>query len=144
MDNKLTTYEELTGQKPRTKVIETSSGNRFKIQSLPMLEMLITARGAILREAIIAGATGKKPPETDDAEVAMDPALQQHAVRTVCRGVISLDLVDKIPEECNKGKRETSVYLLPPADFMELYSELIGFSASGSSEDLESLEAVNV
>lgn len=143
-DPKLTTYEELDSLY-RTAIVATSSGMSFKIQTVSPGDFMIVAGSPILKKlvehdvdltnkeqisAVIDGMSTQQK-----ADLVSDGSFLRMARQIVCAGVISINFVDKLQDECDRSKQEVSVDRLPMPDLLDLFTGIMTLAVSEDEEE---------
>jgi hypothetical protein len=133
----LTSYQDLI-KDYQTAFISTPSGYSFEIQAIRpgnymismggMLTKYLTQSGVDLQNQEAVREAIQNLDEEQQIELSFDEANITRMQKIVCAGVISMNFVDKPQHECKKWLKEVSIDLLPFADLLSLFTEIIGMS----------------
>lgn len=144
----LTTREDLM-QLYKTCIVQTSSGRTFEVRNVAPGDFMVFFGSPILQALSAAGVDLEKANEVpkvveklsqgEALKIVTEGSLVELARHVVCIGVLSLNFVVKPQAECDDGKQETSVFLLPLNDTIELYTAIVKFSVSEEDTGLVQL-----
>lgn len=115
----LTTFDDLISGY-ETAFVKTPSGLVFEIQSIdpgmflgflgtPFISMLIAKKAT---DAESANKVIESMSDEDKIKQANDPALVNNVLEIICRGVVSVKLVNKPQSECDPDRKEVSIIML--------------------------------
>ncbi|MHC4395661.1 MAG: hypothetical protein ACYS1A_08390 [Planctomycetota bacterium] len=135
----LTTFDELLAEY-KTGIVKTSSGKTFEIQCVSPGDFLLSVGSPLIQAISESGADLTSESEVNKViadlseEETFDLVANEDFIelikQVVIRGVISVNLVDKKQNECNKRKKEISIDLLPIPDILDVYTAIMNLSVS--------------
>lgn len=152
--SRLTSYNDIL-KRTKTTIVQTRSGNTFEIKVLQPGDFL-SIIGTPITKRIFFDPKGKfaVPNFNDDYEATntiqdlmSDDEFMRNAKDMVCRGIVSLNFVNKPQDQCDPDAQELSIDLLDFNEIMDIVSFLIVASTADrevkefySFRDLDSQE----
>lgn len=133
----MTTYEDLM-ERYKTNIVKTPSGLTFLIQTVNPGDFLAAAGTPLLKYWIEQGVditddearakAFEQMPDEKKLDLGMDNSFRDMVRDVVCAGIYSVKFVNKPQPECDSGKEELSVNLLPISDLVEIFKEIMALS----------------
>lgn len=138
-ERKLTSYDDLVAEY-RTTMVETSTGKVFEVQNVSPGDLLLIAGSPLMAELTLQGLDLKDAGTVSESVMAMPPAKQLQLIsnpdflrtvkKTVCLGVISVNLVDKEQKDCDAEVQEVSLARLLLPELFQIFTAILQISAT--------------
>ena len=126
-EKKVTSYEEFMAEYERRQkrtIVQTSSGQTFEIKVMAPGDFVMVMNTLMVQKLMpeLVNTPGElaEPDEQKVMELMNNDEFLTSIKNIVCEGVISVNLVNKPPEECDKAKQELPIDILDTTTLLEL------------------------
>lgn len=141
-EKKLTTYEEFLAEherRQRTAIVKTAGGQTFEIKLLSPGDFVMVMNTLLVQKLMPELAAAPDEMSEADQEKAMDLMTNEELLdsikNVVCQAVVSVNLVNKAQEQCDRAKKEVSIELIDLVTLLELNMAIRKLSVPETESD---------